>query len=257
MTRQPHALLRLLLLCAVCLTAVSTTANGADVLNGSFETGDFTDWISMDLLVPFDPQSVLPAGTLTALFVLPPIGPPVIPPPGPPLFGPNMVIPSDGNFAASNGFDGQGPGEIRLSQDVGLIALGDELRFDYRAGWDLITFNTGLGLDRFFSVDIEPAGGGAPLLSNLILTAEAFTQTSGPNSDTGPMSAALDLSPLAGTNARVSFIWEVPEPFTGPANAQLDNVRIVSVPEPSGFVLLGTLSLLGLAVRRTKRSRRR
>ena len=66
----------------------------------------------------------------------------------------------------------------------------------------------------------------------------------GPNSDTGPLSGSLDLSPFAGTDARVNFTWFIPDAFSGPANFQLDNVAIV--PEPTSLLIV--LSSLGLLV---------
>jgi hypothetical protein len=215
----------------------ATTTNAASITNGSFETGDFFGWTPTDIAVPFDVQGVLLGGTITLFDG---------------FLGPNVVIPSDGIFAQSNGFDGGGPDTISLAQDIGVIAPGEVLRFDYRAGWDLIGFSFPGALDRFFEVFVEPAGGGIPLGSSLILTAPIGTDTfGGPNSDTGPLSGAIDLSPFAGTDARVNFVWTVPDDFTGPANAQLDNVTII--PEPSTFAL-ATLGLLGMCCRRRKRA---
>ncbi|MEO2049269.1 MAG: hypothetical protein ABGX16_22145 [Pirellulales bacterium] len=130
------------------------------------------------------------------------------------------MIPSDGTFAQSNGFDGGGPDTISLTQDIGVIAPDEMLRFDYRTDWELIGFSFPDSLDRFFWVFVEPAGRGIPPGSSLILTAPNGTDTSGgPNSDTGPLSGTIDLSPFAGTDARVNFVRSVPEDFTGPANA--------------------------------------
>lgn len=101
-------------------------------------------------------------------------------------------------------------------------------------------------LDRTFSLQIEPGGGGASLASYNILTALAGTTSGlGPNTDTGPLTRTIDLTPFAGSSIRAAFVWNIPESFTGPANFQLDNVRIVSgsvptaVPEP--FTIIGTL----------------
>ena len=231
--------LLLALTAAILLTAAN--ANAAGITNGSFETGDFTGWISTDIGFPFDPQVVASAGTTTQFNG---------------FLGPNVGIPTDGDFAVSNGFDGGGPDVILLSQDIGVINAGDALMFDYRAGWDLIGFASGTLLDRFFNVLIEPAGGGASIFDTTILTAEIGTDTSGtPNSDTGPLTALIDLTAFAGTDARLTFQWVIPEDFTGPANAQLDNVKIVSNPIPAPAALPAGIALFGmLGLRRKNRN---
>jgi hypothetical protein len=133
-------------------------------------------------------------------------------------------------------------GAIGLSQDVGVLHEHAILEFDYRAGWELISF--GAILDRKFDVLLEPFGGGSPIATFSILTAFAGTDTQGPNQDTGPLSASIDLSAYAGTNSRLTFKWTVPENYTGPANAQLDNVRLT---QGSGVNVPGPLPILGIA----------
>ena len=96
-----------------------------------------------------------------------------------PGFGFFTSAPTEGTSAALHGFDGDGPGTIEIYQD---LTLGGEtaLRFDYRAAWDLLNF--GAILDRSFEVVVEPAGGGVPLQTDLILTASAGTVTRKANS---------------------------------------------------------------------------
>ncbi len=163
--------------------------NAAPVfVNPSFETGDFTGWIAQDMAIPFNPLQV----------------------------GANWP-PTDGSFAAYNGFDGGGPDTILLAQDVYLPANANQLAFDYRAWW-----NNGGTQDRVFTVEIEPFGGGAPMQSEAILVAQAGTF----NGDTGDLQGSVDVSSFAGMWVRISFEWFIPEVFTGPAGFQLDNIRV-------------------------------
>ncbi|MDB4673517.1 hypothetical protein OAF27_01765 [Verrucomicrobiales bacterium] len=222
--------LRTPLLSALIFLSASASQGAIVITNGSFETGDFTGWIATDLGVPFDPLVVEETGTNTNFGGF-----------GATVPGTGVVTPTDGDFAVNNGFDGGGPGQISVAQDVGVVSAGDVLEYDFRAGWDLENFNA--AVDRMFGVDIEPAGGGAPLLSFTDITAPAGTFIN----DTGALSASHDLSALAGIDVRVNFVWNVPENFTGPANGQLDAVRVVQANVPSGgntLLMLGG-SLLG------------
>jgi hypothetical protein len=170
----------------------------AQIVNGSFETGDFTGWIVEDLAVPYYPMSVKAEGTFATMFV--------------------KLEPTDGEFAMVNGFDGGGPGTILLAQDV-LIPKGRPvLMFDHRAIWSMS------GLDRHFRVLVEPEGGGPALAT---LDVRRASTTIGPQVDTGPVTAGLSLHAFRGDTVRLVFSWEIPEEFTGPAEFQLDNVRLV------------------------------
>jgi hypothetical protein len=168
--------------------------------NCGFESGDFSSWVIQDIGDPFVPLAVVNSGVS-------------------PGFGLFSSEPTEGTLAAVHGFDGDGPGTIRIAQDVTLPAEPGMLKFDYRAGWDLLTF--GATLDRNFTVNIEPSGGGGLLQSNLVLTALAGDITL----DTTPLTGLVDLSDLAGQSVRISFDAEVPEELSGPAFFQLDNVR--------------------------------
>lgn len=205
------------------------------ITNGSFETGDFTGWTVKDLTPPFYPIRVEGAG-------------------GTPGFGLFNSAPTDGNFAATHGFDGGGPGIIRISQDITVINGLSTIEFDYRAGWNLITFCNGC-LDRLFDVNIETAGGGGIGLTGFaILTAQADTTVL----DTGNLTGSIDLSAFIGQTVHLAFDWTVPNSFSGPAFFQLDNVRstesqlIATVPEPGPLALLG-FGLFGLGFLQKRR----
>lgn len=182
-----------------------TQGHCADILNCSFETGVSPAWTVADLGQPLLPVQAAQSGAT-------------------PGYGLFLSDPTDGSYAMLHGFDGDGPGDIRLTQLVTLPLWGDQLRFDYRAGWDLATFG-GATQPRSFLVSILPEGAGPPLLSQTVLVAAAGTQVL----DTGPRSRALSIGALAGQTVRIEFRWHVPEYFTGPAFFQLDRVMIDNV----------------------------
>ena len=177
----------------------------ADIQNCSFETGALPAWVGADLATPFYAMQPGLAGVS-------------------PGYGLFLSAPTEGSYALLLGFDGSGPGVIELRQDVTLPLWGDQLRFDYRAGWDMLTF-VGSTKPRIFDVSIEPFGGGPALVKHVVLEAAEGTQVL----DTGPRSKALSVGAYAGQNVRIAFRWRIPEYFTGPGFFQLDRVMIDDV----------------------------
>lgn len=174
--------------------------------NCSFETADFTGWTVQDLMNPFFGATVLANGTDPSMY-----------------FG--VATATDGGFVAVHGFDGDGASSpsptISIGQDIDLrMGVSADLVFDYRAAWDLLNEAPSM-LDRTFEVHIEPAGGGMPMETILVETAMAMTV-----GDTGLSSTTIDLSAYEGQTIFIDFVWTVPEDFSGPAQAELDDVRI-------------------------------
>jgi len=151
--------------------------------------------------------------------------------------------PTDSSWAAVHDFNGTDRSALssslinrrELYQDLTLSVGTTTLQFDYRAAWELYRF--GATQDRAFSVEIQPAGGGAPLHSQTILSATAGGQppsgagfeedTDNPTGVGGPyVPGTVDLSTWAGQDIRLLFAWNIPEPGTGFAFFQLDNVRL-------------------------------
>ncbi|MCB9855776.1 MAG: hypothetical protein H6818_08810 [Phycisphaerales bacterium] len=164
--------------------------------NLSFESADFSGWMTQDLAVPALSMRIESADFPTGVF---------------------EANPTDGIFAMYHGFDGAGPGVIRIAQEMDLPPGTRDLRFDYRAAWNMFLAT----MDRTFSVQIEPAGGGTPLETVLIMTAAAGeVQT-----DTGDLVGIVDVSAYAGTTVRIAFEWNIPEAFGGPGLFQFDSVR--------------------------------
>jgi uncharacterized delta-60 repeat protein len=177
---------------------------GTLISNGSFESG-FSNWTTSDLSFSVPGLAVRTNGFS-------------------PGYGLFSNVATDGIRAATSGFEGSGPGVIRLSHDVPVTAAEPYLRFDWRAGWDMLTF-TGSTLPRTFSVAIEPVGGGPVMQNTVMLTAVSHTK----NLDTGSQTGVIDLSAFTGTTVRVCFDLTVPEFNTGPAYFQLDNVRTAAL----------------------------
>ncbi len=179
---------------ACCVVAMAGQSRGDDCggVNTSFESGDFTGWTTQDLTIPSPP------GLIVGIGIWPP---------------------TDGTFTVRHSFDGNGPGVIRVSQDMALPPGTSTLQFDYRAAWDFFGF--GATLDRTFTVHLEPAGGGPPMQSDLILTVPAGDVMF----DTGDLVGTVEVSAFAGSTVHVAFEWDVPEDHTGLAAFQLDNIR--------------------------------
>ncbi len=174
------------------------------LVNGSFEDG-LSGWLVSNIAQPYLRVTNRLTGTRpsTSFFVL---------------------QATHGRMVAVHGFEGAGPGVIRLAQDVTLPEIHPILSFDYRAAWRLPADKQ----PKVFSVNLEPPGGGRVLQSFPILVVPPGTT----NLDTGPLSAVLDLSDYAGQSIRLAFDAEVPERLAGPALLQLDNVQIASAAPP-------------------------
>ncbi len=179
------------------------------LVNGGFETGDFTGWIVNDIELPLYPLMVRTFGF-------------------DPGFGFFASAPTEGKYAATDGFEGDGPGAIRLAQDVVLTNRPAQLTFDYRAAWDMKNF-AGSTRPRAFAVILEPYGGGAAFRMFPFLTAAPGTV----NPDSGSLSGLIDLSAYAGESLRISFEETVTESFTGPGFFQLDNVVLSYIGLPA------------------------
>jgi hypothetical protein len=207
---------------AALVALVAAPMAGAAMVNGSFETGDLSDWVTLDLTAPRIPLHVGTAGE-------------------DPGFGFFLSAPTDGTYAALHGFGGDASGTIMVAQDF--VVLDEPfLAFDYRAAWDL----SAGAQDRLFRMRLQTNGGGGTYLTEELLTASGGSTVY----DTGPLSALIDVSPwMSGMFRRISFEWIIPEASTGPAYFQLDNVRLI--PEPGMVSLLG---LAGLVLLRRRRS---
>lgn len=224
------------------VTTIDVQPNPLDPLaNGSFETGDLSGWTVKEL----DQTSSNPFLKLTV------DGAGVAYPAETFIAWPYVLDyfnsePTDGQYAALHDWNGNDTTTSsvpdvnlrELYQDVTLPAEATTLTFDYRAAWELFRF--GNTLPRTFSVRIEPAGGGAPLIDEVILVAELGIEEdtdnpSGPPGQSYPP-GIVDISGVAGQDVRVKFVWDVPEPGKGFAFFQLDNIRVNTLPNDAPIV---------------------
>ncbi len=204
------------------LISTPSESSAATIVNGSFESG-FSGWIPGDIASPHISLAVRPNGFNSG-------------------FGFFTSSATDAAMVASHGFDGGGPGTISFAQDIGVVdASSAMLRFDYRAGWDMLNYG-GSTQPRVFSIVVRPAGGGASLASYEVLRANAGTRVL----DTGSILAEINLGAHINSNVRISFEAFIPQSFTGPAFLQVDRVALSAIPEPATaiLVMIGTASLL-------------
>lgn len=227
----------------VISTLLSTSASHALPLlvNGGFETGDFTGWTqvsnsggsgcSADWYVSSTDTQCQQR--------------------------PNAVLNSavEGDFSAYNSFDGFEGINYTIEQDIAIGSVGPAtLDFSYTVGWDF-----GLGemptLDRVFSLSFFDAGDS--------LIGDAFVLGIGPSdANTGFVdwtSLSLDVSGMLSgyDNQIITLVADVfiPENKTGPGSFGIDDIEldVVSVPSPSVFYLLGLGLLMMVGVGRREK----
>lgn len=179
-----------------------TGPNAFPIANAGFEAGNLSGWTTQDLSAPFDALRAELGGITIGC-----------------CGGSLVTAPTEGMWTMVTGFDGNGPGTIRIAQDVTVAECSNAVAFDYHLAWDLMTFCSGC-LNRTFTVLIEPPGGGAPLQTSLI-----FTMVAGTTGDTGPIGGLVDVSAFRTQTVRIAFEWFVSEPSSGPAAFQMDNLR--------------------------------
>ena len=172
------------------------------IANGSFETGDFTGWNVTNMADPFAPVAfwtVSPAGSG-------------------PYFG--NTTPQDGLLDAWNGFDGCGPDQFTMYQDVAIPAsVPTTLTWMDRIQWNF------LGADRTYEVQVR-----RPATDVVLATLYSFS-FAGEEGDTGWLTHTSDLSPYAGTTIRLYFVEKIPdECFTGPGQFEIDAITTTEAP---------------------------
>jgi subtilisin-like proprotein convertase family protein len=194
------------------IVCIGEPIDSEGLINGSFESGDFSGWTVVDFAVPFVPYFVGTSNNGGGFF--------------------SDALPTDGAFLAGNGFDAAGPDESLLYQDVSIVAGASALlTWDENIDYDLDSFCNGC-VDRIYEVQVRD-------INNNILevltqvTAEANTI----DSDNVWESKSADLSAYEGQDIRIVFWQNVPENFTGPAKFALDNVSLSLSVAPNPLVV--------------------
>lgn len=182
----------------------SGSSTDPDVVNGGFETGDFTGWAAISAAGNLDPWIVASAEDET-------------------WFG--TGYPFEGTYYAQNGFDGVAGDYYDLYQEITIpdAASSVALRWSDRLQWDLTHNATSA---RTYIVTLQQQGGGTPLATLYATNLPPMT-----TGDTGYVTHTVDLLALSpgiiGKTVRVNFHQTVPESYTGPAQLDLDAVSLI------------------------------
>jgi hypothetical protein len=179
----------------------STPPLPTDIVNGSFETGSFEGWTIQTIGTPYRPWGVVTAGYN-------------------PGFGMAPTAPQDGSFDAINGFDGGGPMNFIMYQDILLPADRNTLIWQDRIQWNFFHPSP---LARTFDVEIRN-----PIDNALIATLFSFsTGTTSGLHDNGWQRRAVDVSAFVGSAIRIYFIEHIPQSFTGPGQIEFDAIALI------------------------------
>jgi subtilisin family serine protease len=190
---------------------VGRSSGGELAVNGSFETGNFTGWNVSATGPVFRPWQVTGPGMGGG-------------------FGMAPTLPQDGDFVAWNGFDGGGPMQYIMSQDVTIPeGQGAELSWHERIQWN---FNLGgfASLSRTHAVEVRDPG--TDVLLATLHTFSTGTQDTNPTGDTGWTSHSADLTAFAGQTVRLVFRQNIPQAGTGPGQIEFDGIRLTVLGAP-------------------------
>ncbi len=143
--------------------------------------------------------------------------------------------PQDGLFVAWNGFDGDGPMQLIMSQDVTLPAGRPAVvTWMDRVQWEFF----GGSLAKTYDVTVRNPATGA-LLGTLasVSTGDPYLNYSG---DTRWQSHSVELSDFAGQTIRLSFEESIPESYVGLGQIEFDAIRLfvggeLTVPDVDEF----------------------
>lgn len=182
--------------------------------NGSFETGSYTGWTTLNTQTTTYCTNfrITTAGGTTC--------------------NQATSAPQDGAFVSINGFDGRG-GEMSVYQDVTVpLFMSIQLTFQFRAQWNI---PSAANQARLFNVQVRDTS------NNVLQTVYTFTASSGTsNQSSGWRTEVHNLSAYSGQTIRLYFQQVIPQPFTGPGQFELDGVKLEAFgPTAAGAVAAG------------------
>ncbi|MCA9216238.1 MAG: hypothetical protein KDB27_24385, partial [Planctomycetales bacterium] len=175
------------------------------LLNGSFETGDLRNWnASVNGGDAAEPWQVSTGGSGRD-------------------FGIDPTSPQDGDFVVWNNFNGDGPLEYSLSQQITIPGDAAEatLRWKSRIQWLFIENGAEA---RSFQVHVRNSE-----TNEIIATGFEFStgnEFDNPQGDTGWQDHEFNLASFAGQSVTVEFVATVPESFAGPGLVELDAIEL-------------------------------
>ncbi len=183
--------------------------------NGSFETGDFTGWTVNQPNDEFVSWRVTGAGQGGGF-----------------LDRLARTQPQDGEFVAWNDFNGAGPLELTMHQDIAIPATPEAtLSWQERIQWDFTIFLNRASQPRVHQVELRN-----PDTGELLEVLETFltgTRVTNPTGDTGWQTRSADLSAFAGQTVRLVFQQDIPQNLTGLGQIEFDDVKLdVVLPIP-------------------------
>ena len=174
------------------------------LVNGSFEQGNLHGW-TVETTGPTNrPWQVTASNRGGALFI-------------------QRTTPQDGRYVAWNGFEGDGPMQYRMFQDVSIPegAQIADLTWQYRAQW---TFYVNGAEERTLSLQVVDPEDDQVLETLHFFSTGSELQAGG--GDTGWLTLTHDLKAYAGSTVRLTFVENIPESFTGPAQIEFDGISL-------------------------------
>ncbi|MCA9193720.1 MAG: M36 family metallopeptidase [Planctomycetales bacterium] len=197
---------------------------GPGILNGGFETGDFSNWDVIAIGNPLAPWTVSTGGNGVGNGLI-------------------ATSPPSGNFNAWNGFDGAGPMYFEMYQNILLPLTPVTLTWKDRIQWDF-TSAAGVATESR-TLDVNLLSSDGETLLDTIYSFDTGREWENPVGDTGWQTHFIPLKAWTGQFLRLSFLEFIPQIFTGYGQIEFDDIQLVGMPTPAPDVDEYTIDLTG------------